>query len=117
LNEALVLKSIQIAEFNQKKGRKGAVYRKMLPNVLKGHTPVFTHGDFQRKNIIVSLHNLTYSGNKQSETEEAHITWSLSIGSKPGGILPIGSIALYLGHFVSTMTGLNRSYLDISLIS
>ena len=33
--------------------RKSEYYSRMLPWVLRGHAPVFTHGDLQRKNIIV----------------------------------------------------------------
>lgn len=46
LNEAFPLQSIQIAEFNGRKGRRGGFYRRMLPKVLKD--------DFQRKNIVIS---------------------------------------------------------------
>lgn len=53
LNEAFALKSIQIAEYNGRKGHRGHFYRRMLPQVLKDHPAVFTHGDFQRKNIII----------------------------------------------------------------
>lgn len=70
LNEALALKSIQIAEFNQRKGRKGAFYRRMLPKVLKGHTAVFTHGDFQRKNIIIQERNPTHTDDGQPVIQE-----------------------------------------------
>jgi thiamine kinase-like enzyme len=33
--------------------RNSHFYGRVLPLVLRGHTPVFTHGDFQRKNIVV----------------------------------------------------------------
>lgn len=32
---------------------KGAFYRRVFPLVLRGHPPVFTHGDLQRKNVVV----------------------------------------------------------------
>lgn len=32
---------------------KAAYYRRILPRVLEGDKPVFTHADFQKKNIIV----------------------------------------------------------------
>ena len=70
LNEALALKSIQCAEYNERKGHKGNFYRRMLPQVLKGHPPVFTHGDFQRKNIIIRPRNPAHANNGQPETKE-----------------------------------------------
>lgn len=50
LNNALVEKHIYNRGFNQK----ALYYRRMLPIVLQGHKPVFTHGDFQRKNIVIT---------------------------------------------------------------
>lgn len=32
---------------------KGAFYKRVLPLVLRNHPPVFTHGDLQRKNVVV----------------------------------------------------------------
>ncbi|KAJ8069369.1 hypothetical protein OCU04_003023 [Sclerotinia nivalis] len=34
-------------------GERVEFYRHAFPAVFKGHKPVFTHGDFQRKNIMV----------------------------------------------------------------
>ena len=33
--------------------QKAEYYQEVLPNVLRGHRPILTHGDIQRKNIIV----------------------------------------------------------------
>jgi hypothetical protein len=53
LNNGLVLKSRSIDESNKRRGYKADFYAKSLPMVLRGHRPTFTHGDFQRKNVIV----------------------------------------------------------------
>ena len=53
LNEALVGKSRLIASGNGRHGYKADFYRRSLPSIFHGHKPVFTHGDFQRKNVIV----------------------------------------------------------------
>lgn len=49
LNEAFVNKYT----YNTGLKFKAQYYRRTLPRVLKDHRPVFTHGDFQRKNIII----------------------------------------------------------------
>jgi Phosphotransferase enzyme family len=53
LNEALARKSMMNASDNGRHGYKADFYRRSLPSIFRGHQPVFTHGDFQRKNIIV----------------------------------------------------------------
>jgi serine/threonine protein kinase len=53
LNEALVKKSMLIDSDNGRPPHKGEFYRRSLPAIFHGHKPVFTHGDFQRKNILV----------------------------------------------------------------
>ncbi|PQE11092.1 phosphotransferase enzyme family protein [Rutstroemia sp. NJR-2017a BVV2] len=50
LNEAMCRKSIYN---NSRMAEKAEFYGRAFPAVLKGHAPVFTHGDFQRKNIII----------------------------------------------------------------
>jgi thiamine kinase-like enzyme len=50
LNEAMRRKAIYI---NPTAAEKVEFYGQAFPVVLEGHTPVFTHGDFQRKNFIV----------------------------------------------------------------
>lgn len=54
LNGALVRKSRLIALLNNQHGYKADFYHSSLPAVLQGHQPVFTHGDFKPKNIMVS---------------------------------------------------------------
>ncbi|CZR60223.1 uncharacterized protein PAC_10119 [Phialocephala subalpina] len=49
LNEAMRSKFI----YNNLSPAKAEFYRRAFPVVLKGHAPTFTHGDFQRKNIII----------------------------------------------------------------
>lgn len=47
--EALMQKYV----YNLPKYRKHEYYSRILPLVLQNHAPVFTHGDLQRKNVIV----------------------------------------------------------------
>lgn len=49
LNSALIEKYF----YNSGLDQKAAFYRRVLPLILRGHEPVFTHGDLQRKNIII----------------------------------------------------------------
>ncbi|KAL1860728.1 hypothetical protein VTK73DRAFT_7207 [Phialemonium thermophilum] len=49
LNNAFVLKYL----YNSGIPAKAAFYRRAFPRVFHGHPAVFTHGDFQRKNVIV----------------------------------------------------------------
>lgn len=49
LNNALVEKYL----YNSGLNHKASYYRRVLPLVLQNHKSVFTHGDLQRKNIIV----------------------------------------------------------------
>ncbi|KAL1845525.1 hypothetical protein Plec18170_009721 [Paecilomyces lecythidis] len=49
LNEAFALKYIH----DGRPPYRAEFYRQCLPRVFHGHQPVFTHGDFQRKNIMV----------------------------------------------------------------
>ena len=53
LNEGMVRKYVHIVGINSRLDTKGDFYRRALPAVLRGHPPVFTHGDFQRKNVVV----------------------------------------------------------------
>ncbi|TVY16825.1 hypothetical protein LARI1_G004455 [Lachnellula arida] len=39
--------------YNNMLPQKAEFYRRAFPVILQGHAPVFTHGDFQRKNIII----------------------------------------------------------------
>lgn len=49
LNSALVRKY----RFNNGSPNKANFYSRNLPSIFRNHPPVFTHGDFQRKNIIL----------------------------------------------------------------
>ncbi|OWT42296.1 phosphotransferase enzyme family protein [Pochonia chlamydosporia 170] len=49
LNSALIQKYI----YNSGLNHKAAFYRRVLPLILRGHKPIFTHGDLQRKNVII----------------------------------------------------------------
>jgi aminoglycoside phosphotransferase (APT) family kinase protein len=50
LNDALIKKYLSSGYLPV---GKADYYRRAFPSVLKGHPPTFTHGDLQRKNIIV----------------------------------------------------------------
>ncbi|KAI1254016.1 hypothetical protein MGN70_004411 [Eutypa lata] len=50
LNNALVEKHI----YNSSLRQKTQFYSRVLPMVLQGHKPVFTHGDFQKKNVVIA---------------------------------------------------------------
>ncbi|KAF8846717.1 hypothetical protein BDZ45DRAFT_396713 [Acephala macrosclerotiorum] len=49
LNEAMRSKFI----YNNLSPAKAEFYRRAFPVILQGHAPIFTHGDFQRKNILI----------------------------------------------------------------
>ncbi|KAL2823118.1 phosphotransferase enzyme family protein [Aspergillus granulosus] len=49
LNEAFALKYI----YDGRPNFRADFYRQCLPRILHNHQPTFTHGDFQRKNIII----------------------------------------------------------------
>ncbi|OAQ58756.2 phosphotransferase enzyme family protein [Pochonia chlamydosporia 170] len=49
LNSALIEKYL----YNSGLDQKAAFYRRVLPLILRGHKPVFTHGDLHRKNVIL----------------------------------------------------------------
>ncbi|KAG8412964.1 hypothetical protein J3458_013387 [Metarhizium acridum] len=49
LNRALIEKYLHNGGLNQK----AAFYRRALPLILRGYRPIFTHGDLQRKNLII----------------------------------------------------------------
>lgn len=49
LNTALIQKYI----YNGGSAQKAKFYSRLLPSVLRNHAAVFTHGDLQRKNIII----------------------------------------------------------------
>ncbi|OAA54842.1 phosphotransferase enzyme family protein [Niveomyces insectorum RCEF 264] len=49
VNHAFVLKYL----YNNGMPAKAAFYRRALPRVFRNHRPIFTHGDFQRKNVVM----------------------------------------------------------------
>lgn len=49
LNDAMIKKYI----FNNLPKNKADFYKRAFPSILRNHHPVFTHGDLQRKNILV----------------------------------------------------------------
>ena len=62
LNEVMIAKCFGASHLIQK----GRFYRRHLKSVLSNHRPTLTHGDLQRKNIIVQTSNTT---------SEMHITF------------------------------------------
>jgi hypothetical protein len=53
LNDAMVKKYMLNNTLNGFPQEKANFYKRVFPSVLYGHSPVFSHGDFQRKNIMV----------------------------------------------------------------
>lgn len=49
LNEAMALKYL----YNNMSPQKAEYYRRVLPLVLRNHNPIFSHADFQRKNVMI----------------------------------------------------------------
>ncbi|KAI1915617.1 hypothetical protein LOZ61_001548 [Ophidiomyces ophidiicola] len=71
LNTALALK--YVIESDIQTVYKAAFYRRTLAQVFQGHDPIFTHGDFQRKNIIIRR-----SSAGSSDFEVTLIDWQTS---------------------------------------
>jgi hypothetical protein len=78
LNNGLVLKSRSIDEHNKRRGYKADFYAKSLPVVLRGHSPTFTHGDFQRKNIIVRRKEQNELAGHEDDYEVILIDWEMA---------------------------------------
>lgn len=80
LNEALVQKSKSNASRSGRDDSKPAFYHRALPSVFHGHKPVFTHGDFQRKNIIVSKIpvDMRAGGSTVEDYQVTMIDWEMS---------------------------------------
>jgi hypothetical protein len=76
LNEAMVGKYLEsgISKY------KAEFYSRAFKNVLQNHRPVFSHGDFQRKNVLVrEAPNIDSNGKpKQSVVEIVIIDWGYS---------------------------------------
>ncbi|KKZ64204.1 hypothetical protein EMCG_01489 [[Emmonsia] crescens] len=70
LNEALALKYIEASD--NRTTFKADFYRRSLSQVFRGHVPKFTHGDFQRKNIIIRRRP---NDTKTSQYEITLIDW------------------------------------------
>jgi len=58
-------------------------YRQCLPRVLCDHRPTFTHGDFQRKNIIIQMKEVDFSDPDSTEPQVIILDWEKS-GWYPG---------------------------------
>ncbi|EON63198.1 hypothetical protein W97_02425 [Coniosporium apollinis CBS 100218] len=72
LNDAMIEKYI----FNNLPQKKANFYRRAFPSVLRGHPPVFTHGDFQRKNVMVrEVPRSGESEQEECEYEPVIIDW------------------------------------------
>lgn len=69
LNESLLKKSIFI---NGSK-YKAEFYKQRLPSIFRDHPPRITHGDFQRKNIV-----LRSVGDTESDVDLVLLDWELS---------------------------------------
>lgn len=49
-----MLKYLEIAKGNDWYGNKALFYRQAFPFIFQGHKPIFTHGDLQRKNVMIT---------------------------------------------------------------
>ncbi|CAG8962050.1 hypothetical protein HYFRA_00005092 [Hymenoscyphus fraxineus] len=76
VNSAMIKKYL----FNNLPPGKAVFYERTLPQVLCDHPPVFTHGDLQRKNIIISrLPNVDEDGSMvDEELEVVLLDWEVS---------------------------------------
>ncbi|PYH88614.1 phosphotransferase enzyme family protein [Aspergillus ellipticus CBS 707.79] len=75
LIEAMVLKYTQ----DGRPPYRAEFYRQCLPGVLRDHVPTLTHGDFQRRNIIVcSKESGSTDGPDRPELEIAILDWAKS---------------------------------------
>ncbi|KAF4615580.1 hypothetical protein G7Y89_g15293 [Cudoniella acicularis] len=76
VNSAMIKKYI----YNNLPIGKAAFYERTLPQVLYNHPPTFTHGDLQRKNIIITrIPNVDESGTVvDDEVEVVLLDWEVS---------------------------------------
>lgn len=74
LNEGIVKKAIFISSDMGEPPWKGEFYRRSLSAVFHGHPPVFTHGDFQPKNIMIR----DISSSSTQNYEVTIIDWATS---------------------------------------
>ncbi|EGE00899.1 hypothetical protein TESG_08194 [Trichophyton tonsurans CBS 112818] len=68
LNEALALK--YVAESEYRSAYRAEFYRRALSNVFRDHESKFTHGDFQRKNVIIRSRSYNSSNDGTSPGDE-----------------------------------------------
>ena len=73
VNEAMIKKYI----FNGLPRQKAAFYKRTLKQIFHGHPPVFTHGDLQRKNIMVRGHIPEQAG-KEDEFKLTLLDWEVA---------------------------------------
>ena len=76
LNEGIVGRSISISSDTGEPPWKGKFYRRSFPAVFHGHPPVFTHGDFQPKNVMVR--SISPSSSVAQSYEVTIIDWATS---------------------------------------
>ncbi|EEQ34510.1 hypothetical protein McanMca71_002511 [Microsporum canis] len=80
LNEAMALK--YVAESEYRSVYRAEFYRRSLSNVFRGHESTFTHGDFQRKNVIIRSQPCNPSSDGTDSGEKTHevtlIDWETS---------------------------------------
>ncbi|KAF3484111.1 ATP-dependent DNA helicase [Arthroderma uncinatum] len=72
LNEALALK--YIAESEYRSAYRADFYRRSLSSVFRGHESKFTHGDFQRKNVIIRPYNSSNDGTSSRDEKKYEVT-------------------------------------------
>jgi aminoglycoside phosphotransferase (APT) family kinase protein len=68
--------------YNNLSPAKAEFYQGAFPVILQGHAPVFTHGDFQRKNIIIKRISPAVSINALTGVEHLNLeddTFDLAI--------------------------------------
>jgi hypothetical protein len=73
LNSAMIKKYL----FNCGLREKATFYEHAFPQIFRGHPPVFTHGDFQRKNIVVRKHEFP-DARSLKDRELVLIDWEFS---------------------------------------
>lgn len=73
LNAAMIKKYL----FNCGLPEKAKFYERVFPQIFRGHHPVFTHGDFQRKNLILRRHELGDAA-PMEDREVVLIDWEFS---------------------------------------
>ncbi|KAF7959681.1 hypothetical protein EAE96_001295 [Botrytis aclada] len=104
LNQAMCRKAIYC---NASADQKADFYKRAFSVALKDHSPVLTHGDFQRKNIIMrkELRLTPRTGSSRMEI----LMPSSSIGSSAAGIRRTGNMPwLYLHVVPGVMTGIDE---------